>query len=220
MRLKRPNEAEISTAIVQIPRVLPRLLRIPDGAAADLGPGVHYFFLQDMIRHQLARLFTGLEVREAHAFRMTRNSDLYIDDEEAENLLHSIEEELRRQGRGAAVRLEVQADTPPEIERLLLETFRLTEADLYRLPGPINFIHLQPLFSSDAYPRLRDRPYQPVMGKALPAEADIFEVMRRQDILLHHPYESFQSVVELVERAPRDAQVLGIKMSVLRTRVG
>ncbi len=220
VRLKRPNEAEISTAIVQIPRVLPRLLRIPDEAAADLGPGAHYFFLQDLVRHQLARLFTGLDVREAHAFRMTRNSDLYIDDEEAENLLHSIEEELRRQGRGNAVRLEVQADTPPEIERLLLETFRLTEADLYRLPGPINFIHLQPLFSSDAYPRLRDRPYQPVMGKSLPAEADIFEVMRRQDILLHHPYESFQSVVELVERAARDAQVLAIKMTLYRTSAG
>ncbi len=96
---------------------------------------------------------------------MTRNSDLYIDEEEAENLLHTIEEELRRQSRGNAVRLEVQADTPPEIEQFLLETFRLTEADLYRLPGPINFLHLQPLFSSDAFPRLRDRPFQPVLGQ-------------------------------------------------------
>ena len=107
-------------------------------------------------------MFVGLEVREAHAFRMTRNSDLYIDEEEAENLLHTIEEELRRINRGNAVRLEVEADTPPETERFLLETFRLTEADLYRLPGPINFLHLQPLFSSDAFPKLRDRPFQPV----------------------------------------------------------
>ena len=151
---------------------------------------------------------------------MTRNSDLYIDDEEAENLLHTIEEELRRLSRGNAVRLEVQADTPPEIERYLLETFKLTDADLCRLPGPINFIHLQPLFSSDAFPKLRDRPFQPVTVKALPAGADPFEVLRRQDVLLHHPYESFQSVVDLLERAAVDPQVLAIKMTLYRTSVG
>ena len=158
-------------------------------------------------------------MREAHAFRMTRNSDLYIDDEEAENLLHTIEEELRRLSRGNAVRLEVQADTPPEIQKYLLETFKLTEADLYLLPGPINFIHLQPLFASDAFPKLRDRPFQPATGKAVPAGVDLFEVMRRQDVLLHHPYESFQTVVDLLERGALDPQVLAIKMTLYRTSV-
>ncbi len=99
------------------------MLLIPEEPARELGPGLHYFFLQDLMKHYLGRLFPGLEVREAHAFRMTRNSDLYIDEEEAENLLQTIEEELRRQSRGNAVRLEVQADTPPEVERFLLETF-------------------------------------------------------------------------------------------------
>jgi polyphosphate kinase len=217
VRLIRPETPDISLAIVQIPRVLPRLLPIPEEAARELGAGTHFFFLQDLVRHFLARLFTGIEVREAHAFRMTRNSDLYIDDEEAENLLHTIEEELRRLSRGNAVRLEVEDGTPAEIERFLLETFKLTEADLYRLPGPINFIHLQPLFSSDAFPRLRDRPFQAVLGKAVPAGADLFEVMRRQDVLLHHPYESFQTVVDLLERAAIDPQVLAIKMTLYRT---
>jgi polyphosphate kinase len=220
VRLNHLEKTEVLTAIVQIPRVLPRLILIPDEPAQALGPGMHFFFLQDLIKHFLSRLFTGLEVREAHAFRMTRNSDLYIDDEEAENLLHTIEEELRRLSRGNAVRLEVQADTPPEIERYLLETFKLTDADVYRLPGPINFIHLQPLFASDAFPKLRDRPFQPVTAKALPAGADPFEVLRHQDVLIHHPYESFQSVVDLLERAAIDPQVLAIKMTLYRTSVG
>ncbi len=220
VRLNRPGESEILTAIVQIPRVLPRLILIPEEPARALGPGMHFFFLQDLIKHFLDRLFTGLEVREAHAFRMTRNSDLYIDDEEAENLLHTIEEELRRLSRGNAVRLEVQADTPAEIERYLLETLKLAEADLYRLPGPINFIHLQPLFASDAFPKLRDRPFQPIQAKTLPPGADPFDVLRRQDVLLHHPYESFQPVVDLLERAALDPQVLAIKMTLYRTSVG
>ncbi len=137
---------------------------------ANSAPGCTISSCRTSIKHYLARLFPGWRCAEAHAFRMTRNSDLYIDEEEAENLLHTIEEELRRQSRGNAVRLEVQADTPPEMERFLLETFRLTEADLYRLPGPINFLHLQPLFSSDAFPRLRDRPFQPVLAQSPAAE--------------------------------------------------
>ncbi len=217
VRLKRPGEADISTAIVQIPRVLDRMLLVPEKSAGELGPGYHYFFLQDLIKHYLDRLFPGLEVLDADAFRMTRNSDLYIDEEEAENLLQTIEDELRRQSRGNAVRLEVQADMPAEVARFLLEVFKLTEDDLYRLDGPINFLHLQPLYGSDAFPKLRDRPFTPATPKALPPSADIFEVMRRQDVLLHHPYESFQSVVDLVERAANDPQVLAIKMTLYRT---
>ncbi len=215
--LDRPAEGDTATAIVQIPRVFPRLQRIPDEAAAELGPGRHLVFLQSLIRNHLQLIFPGLVVRESHAFRMTRNSDLYIDEEEAENLLHTIEEELRRLNKGNAVRLEVQLGCPPEVERFLLETFRLTTDDLYRVAGPINFLHLQPLFSTDAFPRLRDKPFQPANPKALPPGADIFEVMRRQDVLLHHPYESFQSVVELIERAADDPQVLGVKMTLYRT---
>ena len=220
VRLNRPDENELSYAIVQIPRVLPRLLQIPEEPGRDLGPGLHFFFLQELIKHYLHRLFPGLDVHDAHAFRMTRNTDLYIDEEEAENLLQTIEEELRRLGKGKPVRLEVQDGTPPETEKFLLETFKLTETDLYRLPGPINFLHLEPLYGSDAFPRLRDRPFQPSTPKVLPASADIFEAMRRQDILLHHPYESFQSVIDLLEKAAADPQVLAIKMTLYRTGVG
>ena len=215
--LDRPAEGDTATAIVQVPRVFPRLIRVPEPHAAEIGPGTHYVFAQAVIKSHLQRLFPGLVVRAAYAFRVTRNSDLYIDEEEAENLLQTIEEELRRVNKGAAVRLEVQADCPPETQRFLLETFRLTDADLYRVDGPINFLHLAPLFGSDQFPKLRDRPFQPAAPKALPPGADIFEVLRKQDVLLHHPYESFQSIVDLVERAAEDANVLAIKLTLYRT---
>ncbi len=220
VHLDRPAEGDTARAIVQVPRVFPRLIRVPDTHAPELGPGTHFVFAQAVIKNHLHRLFPGLIVKTSHAFRVTRNSDLYIDEEEAENLLQTIEEELRRVNKGAAVRLEVQADCPPDTERFLLETFRLTEADLYRVDGPINFLHLAPLFGSDQFPKLRDRPFQPATPKSLPPGADIFEVMRRGDVLIHHPYESFQSVVDLIELAAEDANVLAIKMTLYRTSEG
>ena len=125
--LNKATTSSSATAIVQIPRVFPRLQRIPDEAATELGPGTHYVFLQSLIRNHLQLIFPGLVVRESHAFRMTRNSDLYIDEEEAENLLHTIEEELRRLNKGNAVRLEVQLGCPPEVEKFLIETLRLPD---------------------------------------------------------------------------------------------
>jgi polyphosphate kinase len=152
-----------------------------------------------------------------HAFRVTRNSDLYIDDEEAENLLRTIEQELRRTSRGNAVRLEVEADCPKDFLELLLEFFNLSEADAYKLDGPLTMTHLAPLVANDAFAKLRDRPFQPARDPALPPHADFFEVLRRQDVLLHHPYDSFDEVVELLETAARDPQVLAIKMTLYRT---
>mgnify|MGYP003694005975 CR=1 FL=1 len=152
-----------------------------------------------------------------HAFRVTRNSDLYIDEEEAENLLRSIEQELRRSSRGKAVRLEVEADCPKDVLELLLRFFDLTEADAYKLDGPLSMTHLMPLVTNDAFAKLKDRPFQPARDPALPPHVDFFEVLRRQDVLLHHPYDSFDQVVELIEAAARDPQVLAIKITLYRT---
>jgi polyphosphate kinase len=152
-----------------------------------------------------------------HAFRVTRNSDLYIDEEEAENLLRTIEQELRRSSRGNAVRLEVEADCPRDFRALLLAFFDLQEADLYTLNGPLSMTHLTPLATNDAFAKLKDRPFQPAIDPALPAHADIFDVLRKRDILLHHPYESFDSIVQLAESAANDPQVLAIKITLYRT---
>ncbi|MDQ2659742.1 MAG: polyphosphate kinase 1, partial [Verrucomicrobiota bacterium] len=152
-----------------------------------------------------------------HAFRVTRNSDLYIDEEEAENLLRSIEQELRRSSRGDAVRLEVEADCPKDFRELLLEFFDLGEADLYRLDGPLTMTHLTPLVANDAFANLKDRVFQPARDPLLPPHANLFEVMRKQDVLLHHPYESFDPIVELIESAAKDSQVLALKITLYRT---
>src|SRR5438045_3849060 len=176
-----------------------------------------YIYLASLIKQHIGELFPGLILDGVHAFRVTRNSDLYIDEEEAENLLRTIEQELRRSSRGNAVRLEVEADCPRDFRDLLLAFFDLQEADLYKLDGPLSMTHLMPLVTNDAFAKLKDRPFQPSTDPALPPPTDIFEVMRKQDILLHHPYESFDPVVRFIENAATDPQVLAIKITLYRT---
>jgi polyphosphate kinase len=215
LRARTSPESEPLHAIVQVPRVVPRLIAMPRDKGDD--EPWDYIYLASLIKHHIAELFSGLILDGVHAFRVTRNSDLYIDEEEADNLLRSIEQELRRSSRGNAVRLEVEADCPKDFEELLLEFFDLAETDLFKLDGPLSMTHLSPLVANDAFAKLKDRPFQPARDPALPPHADIFEVMRKQDVLLHQPYESFDPVVELIESAAQDPQVLAIKITLYRT---
>ena len=215
VRAKAGRRGEPLHAIVQVPRVVPRLILMPRGKGAD--EPWEYIYLASLIKQHIGELFPGLILDEVHAFRVTRNSDLYIDDEEAENLLRTIEQELRRSSRGNAVRLEVEADCPKDFLELLLRFFELTEADAYKLDGPLSMTHLMPLVTNDAFGKLKDHPFQPARDPALPPHADFFEVLRRQDVLLHHPYDSFDQVVEFIEKAATDPQVLAIKITLYRT---
>src|SRR5437588_10440719 len=215
VRAKSQRGGELLHAIVQVPRVLPRLILMPRGKGED--EPWDYIYLASLIKHHIADLFPGLILDGVHAFRVTRNSDLYVDDEEAENLLRTIEYELRRSSRGDAVRLEVEADCPKDFRELLLEFFDLSEADLYKVNGPLSMTHLMPLVTNDAFAKLKDRLFQPVRDPVLPPHANIFDVMRKQDVLLHHPYESFDPVVELIETAAKDPPVLAIKITLYRT---
>src|SRR5437868_12766106 len=215
VRAKTKRRGEPRLAIVQVPRVVPRLILMPRGQGDD--EPWDYIYLASLIKQHIAELFPGLILDAVHAFRVTRNSDLYIDDEEAENLLRTIEQELRRSSKGDAVRLEVVVDCPKDFRDLLLQFFNLTEADVYKLDGPLSMTHLAPLIANDAFANLRDRPFQPARDPALPPHVNIFEVLRRQDVLLHHPYESFDPVVELIEEAAQDPQVLAIKITLYRT---
>src|SRR6267378_1020918 len=214
VRAKAQRGGEPLHAIVQVPRVVPRLIAMPRKEADEPWD---YIYLASLIKQHISELFPGLILEGVHPFRVTRNSDLYIDEEEAENLLRTIEQELRRSSRGDAVRLEVEADCPRDFRDLLLEFFDLTEADVYKADGPLSMTHLMPLVTNDAFANLRDRPFQPARDAALPPHVNIFEVMRRQDVLLHHPYESFDPVVELIEEAAQDPQVLAIKITLYRT---
>src|SRR5436189_492587 len=215
VRAKTQRGGEPLHAIVQVPRVLPRLIVMPRGKGED-EPWV-YIYLASLIKQHIGELFPGLILDGVHAFRVTRNSDLYIDDEEAENLLRTIEQELRRSSRGNAVRLEVEADCPKDFVELLLRFFNLSEADAYKLDGPLSMTHLAPLVANDAFAKLKDRPFQPARDPAVPPHTDFFEVLRRQDVLLHHPYDSFDQIVELIEQAATDPQVLAIKITLYRT---
>ena len=215
VRAKTRRGSEPLHAIVQVPRVVPRLILMPRGKGAD--EPWEYIYLASLIKQHIGELFPGLILDGVHAFRVTRNSDLYIDDEEAENLLRTIEQELRRSSRGNAVRLEVEADCPKDFLTLLLEFFNLSEADAYKLDGPLSMTHLAPLVANDAFGKLKDRPFQPSRDPALPPHVDFFEVLRRQDVLLHHPYDSFDQIVELIEKAATDPQVLAIKITLYRT---
>src|SRR6184192_3726627 len=215
VRAKAQRRGEPLLAIVQVPRVVPRLILMPRGKGDD--EPWEYIYLASLIKQHIAELFPGLILDAVHAFRVTRNSDLYIDEEEAENLLRTIEQELRRSSRGDAVRLEVEADCPKDFIELLTGFFDLTEADVYKLNGPLSMTHLTPLLTNDAFAQLKDRPFQPGRDPALPPHADMFEVMRRQDVLLHHPYDGFEPIVDLVEEAARDPQVLAIKITLYRT---
>jgi polyphosphate kinase len=214
LRLKRPERPnEALHAVVAIPRVLPRLVRIPPPKTDEW----HYILIQNLIQNHIHDLFPGLTVEQVYGFRITRNSDLYIDEEEAENLLRTIEDELRKRARGNAVRLEIEHGCPHDMRRVLLDIFKLTEDDVYLVNGPLNFLHLMPLASIDALASLRDKPYVPITSSALPAGCDYFEIVRHKDVLLHHPYQSFSSVVEFLEHAASDPAVLAIKMTLYRT---
>ena len=214
LRLARPERRnEALHAVVQIPRVLPRLVQVPNSKPNEW----HYILIQSLIQAHVHDLFPGLEVEQVYGFRLTRNSDLYIDEEEAENLLRTIEDELRKRAKGNAVRLEIEQGCPPDMRSVLLNIFKLTEEDVYLVNGPLNFLHLMPLATLDSLASLRDKPYIPIVSPSLPAGSDYFEILRRQDVMLHHPYESFSSVVEFLQNAVSDPLVLAIKMTLYRT---
>ncbi len=206
-------EQENLTAVLPVPRILPRLVQItPD----KRGPQT-FVFLSEIIKLCAGDLFPGYHVISAQAFRVTRNSDLYIDDEEADNLLKKIEEELRNLRRGAAVRLEIEDDAPAAVFQLLCENLQLDEERVFRLKGPLNLVRMMSLSDLVDRPDLKFPPFAPVELPALKAAPSIFASIHEGDILLHHPYDSFNPVVEFVHQAARDPGVLAIKQTLYRT---
>jgi len=199
-------------AVVQAPRILPRV--VPFSKPHD---GDDYVLLGNIIQEHVASLFRGVHVKGSHLFRVTRNSNLYFDEEEEQNLLHAIEEELRRVKRGAAVRLEVQDDCPQEVVNRLLHIFNIEEEDVFRIHGPLNFSRLLPLALQIDRPDLRYKRFSPCTVVSLDTESDIFFHIRKGDILLHHPYDNFQTVVDFLAQAAEDPLVLAIKQTLYRT---
>ena len=200
-------------AVVQVPRGLPRLVKLPRPDS----PEQDYIFLGELIGHYLADLFPGATILGHWHFRVTRNSELYMDEEETANLLKAVESELLNRRRGGAVRLEVQHGCPLEIRIQLLENLGLTEDDLYLIDGPVNPIRLAAICEGGHLPELRDPPFVAPVAAALREHHDIFAAIRERDLLLHHPYENFSSVVDFLRQAAADPGVLAVKQTLYRT---
>jgi polyphosphate kinase len=174
-------------AVVQVPRVLPRLIKLPRADSRQQ----HYVFLGELIGHFLTELFPGANILGSWHFRVTRNTELYADEEAAADLLKSVEAELRARRQGDAVRLEVEHGCPAEIRAFLLENLVLNQESLYIIDGPLNPARLMAVVEGDHSPELRDRPFVAPVAAALREESDLFAAIRRGDVLLHHPYENF-----------------------------
>ncbi len=205
------GQPQYRRAIVQVPRAQSRLFRLPDEETA-----LEFVLLEDMIGYFLEDLFPGTRILGYWSFRVTRNSELYIDEEEVANVLSAVENELHRRRKGVAVRLELHPECPREIRSHLLNTLNLSEEDLYLIDAPLNPQGLMALYEGDHSPELRDPPFKPPMPIELKSRSSYFAAIRARDILLHHPYDSFESVIGFLEEAAEDPDVLAIKQTLYR----
>ena len=202
-------------AIVQAPRILPRAIRLPP-AIAD---GEYSFvYLTSVLHAHVDELFAGMSVKGAYQFRVTRNSELFVDEEEIKNLRIALQGELMQRHFGDAVRLEVVEEISPAMIDFLLQHFELDEQDLYHTDGPVNLVRLREVLSVIDRPDLKYPAFTPAVPSALEAgDDDIFETISRQDILLHHPYQSFAPVLDFIRSSALDPRVVAIKQTVYRT---
>ncbi|AAZ97038.1 polyphosphate kinase [Thiobacillus denitrificans ATCC 25259] len=201
-------------AVVQAPRSLPRVIRLPpEIAGAEYG----FVFLSSILHAHVGELFAGMTVQGCYQFRVTRNSDLFVDEEENKNLRQSLQGELPQRHFGAAVRLEVADNCSPEMAAFLLAQFELDADDLYQERGPVNLVRLMQVPDWVERPDLKFTPFVPALPARLAKQDDIFAHIRKNDILLHHPFESFQPVIDFIEQAAADPAVVAIRQTVYRT---
>jgi len=215
----RGNDAfgrDTGIAIVKAPRVLPRIIKVPNDVA---GEDNAFVMLSSVLHAHLHELFPGREVVSYSQFRVTRDADLWIDEEEVKNLRQALQGELPQRQFGSAVRLEVAAECPAPLAAFLLQQFGLAESDLYRCDGPVNVARLSSLIDQVDIDALKFEPFLPGTPERLRDAPDILAAIRQNDILLHHPYQSFEPVVEFIRRAAEDDDVVAIKQTVYRTGV-
>ena len=198
-------------AVVQAPRSLPRLIKLPD----ELG-NRHFVFLGTIVEAFVSTLFSGMQMRGCYQFRVTRNSDLFVEQEEVDDLLRAVEGELASRRYGDAVRLETAHDCPDEILAYLLEQFGLSADDLYKVSGPVNLNRLMALYDLVDRSELKYSPFLPSVPDRLKVGGDVFATLRAGDVLLHHPFQGFGPVTDFVKQAASDPQVLAIKQTLYR----
>ena len=202
-------------AIVQAPRALPRMIQLP---SEQTNSGSHDFvFLSSVIHAYVDELFHGMKVKGCYQFRVTRNSNLFVDEEEVDDLLRALEGELASRRYGDAIRVEIADNCPKVLVKFLLERFETDEYQLFKVKGPVNLNRMQSIYDLVDRPELKFPSFTPGIPESLTHSKDIFSAIRKQDICLHHPFESFAPVVEFVRRAAEDPGVLSIKQTLYRT---
>jgi polyphosphate kinase len=208
---RRRRSALTYTGVVSVPRALPRLVRLPSEGTAD------FIFLADLVAHHAVHMYHGFDIVSAAPFRVTRNSNLYLAEEEARSLLESVRTELHNRRKGDAVRMEIEADADPEIIERLRTVFELDPWQVFPVNGPVNLSRLFNIYEQVKRPDLKDRPFSPRELRLTSKSKDLFEELRGHDILLHHPYDSYDAVVSFIESAAKDDSVLSIKQTLYRT---
>ena len=207
----KQNKKETVFATVQVPGVLPRLVQIP-----SVNNAKNFILLEQIIERNIGKLFSNYKVLCAYPYRIMRNADLTIDEEEASDLLKEIQNKLKMRQWGEVIRLEVEAGIDAKLLRFLKSEFKVADADVFEIPGPIDLTVLMKLYGIDGYDHLRY--VQPVPQKVPEIEPgeDIFEAIRKSDIFLHHPYQTFDPVVDFIRQASKDPDVLAIKQTLYR----
>jgi polyphosphate kinase len=212
LRRKRKGAPGPVLGVVTVPRALPRLVPLPSNA------GTHDFvFLHDLIERNSAGMYRGYEILSKAAFRVTRNSNLYFQEEESRNLLETVRSELHNRRKGDAVRLEIEKSADVEIVDRLRINFEVDDSQVYSTDGPVNLTRLMNLYSDTPRPDLKFHPFVPHELRLNRKSADLFEELRNRDILLHHPYDSYDGVVSFIQAAAEDLQVESIKQTLYRT---
>ena len=201
-------------AIVQVPRSLPHIIELPEALSIK---GRNFVFISSIIHFFMAEIFVGMTVVESYQFRLTRNSDIFLDEEETDDLLRAVQGELAYRQYGDEVRLEITDTCPAELEQFLLQRCEIKERDLYRINGPVNLNRYADLFDLVKNAAHYFKPFVQAMPKLPKRTNSYFEVLQRQDILLHHPFDSFQCVVDFLREAAADPSVLAIKQTLYRT---
>jgi len=208
---RRRRSSMTYMGVVTVPRALPRLVRVPSEGTTD------YVFLADLVAHHAARMYRGYEIVSSAAFRVTRNSNLYLQEEESRNILESVRAELHNRRKGDAVRLEIEADANQEIIERLRTNFELDPWQVFSVDGPVNLSRLFSMYGETDRPDLKFPPFNPRELRLTGKTRDLFEELREHDILLHHPYDSYDAVVSFVGSAATDPNVLAIKQTLYRT---
>jgi polyphosphate kinase len=210
--LRRRRRSSLTyTGVVTVPRALPRLVRLPTQGSID------FVFLADLVVHHAARMYHGYDIISSAAFRVTRNSNLYLQEEESRNLLESVRAELHNRRKGDAVRMEIETEANPEIIERLRTVFELEPWQVFPVNGPVNLSRLFNIYDQADRPELKYRTFVPRELRLTAKSKDLFEELRRHDVLLHHPYDSYDAVISFIQSAAEDERVLSIKQTLYRT---